>query len=293
MSLLHRLRQHPLRRGMGALALSVCLAGWVWLLWPLLVRPDEPGAPPRLASQAPWWEQLAHSDLPDPAAALKAAPPSLGSTALQAAEWPGRWALNSAGVIQPSADVRRRFDHLLSRLGDQNLLQLRTSMQQQVTEEAGPAAAEQVVVLWDRYLRLQLWPWKTEVELDRPDTWRQALNERSRIRRDLLGPAFAEAFFGADEREFLKWIEARAPAPSSSPLPVEAYGPASREAALSQEWQRWERRLEASRRTLEQVQQAPDLSPEQRRIAMQQHFSAAYEGSERRRAEALLSAGAR
>ena len=281
---------------MGALAFSVCLVGWVWLLWPLLVRPDEPGAPSRLTPQAPRSEQLSRSELPDPAAALEAAPPSLGSTALQAAELPGRWALNSAGEIQPSADLRKRFDHLLSRLGDQNLLQLRASMQQQVTEEAGPAAAEQVVALWDRYLRLLLWPWKTEVELDRPDTWRDALNERSRIRRDLLGPAFAEAFFGADEREFLRWIESRAPAASSalsSPLPVEAHDPASREAALSQEWQRWEQRLEASRRTLEQVQQAPELNPQQRRQAVQRHFAEAYQGNERQRAEALLGAGAK
>lgn len=292
MTLLSHLRRHPLHRRIGALALGLCLLGWAWVLLSWLPQTTVEVAPPLSAQRQP--SELAR--VKSAQELLRVAPPAAGFPPLRTEGLEGSWGLNSAGQLQPSLDLRKRFDHLLSRRGEQNLLQLRASIQQQLATEAEPEAAAQVLGVWDHYLRLQLWPWKTEVALDKPETWRKALSERSRIRRDLLGPSMAEAFYGAEEREFRQWIEARAMA-ASSPLPSEApvalSDSASREAALSEEWQRWERRLEASRRTLEQVQQEPDLTQQQRRQAVQRHFTEAYQGGERQRAEALLSAGAK
>ncbi len=277
---------------MAALALGLCLLGWAWVLLPSRPQTVAEVAPPASAQR-----QLSERALVKSAEQLlRVEPPAAGLLPLRTEGLEGSWGLNSAGQLQPSLKLRKRFDHLLNRLGDQNLLQLRASLQQQLETEAAPEAAAQILGVWDHYLRLQLWPWKTEVALDQPETWRKALSERSRIRRDLLGAAMAEAFYGPEERELRHWIEARATA-ASSPLPIEApmalSDPASREAALSEEWQRWERRLEASRRTLEQVQQEPDLTPQRRREAVQRHFAEAYQGSERQRAEAMLSAGAK
>jgi lipase chaperone LimK len=214
--------------------------------------------------------------------------PSLANTQAD-----GDWGIGPNGQAQPSRALRRRFDYLLLQQGEVALGSLANRIRQQVQSAHGAVAAQQIMALWDNYLLLQQHAWTTQVDMQRPSTWANALAERSTVRRQLLGPAWADAFYGDEDNELRQMI-----AQTSSGLPVSSVAPAHAPTALPDaaqrtaqheaQWQQWEQRLEAARGRVQQLSSAPELSDPQRQEAISSYLSQQFNGAELVRAKALL-----
>lgn len=170
----------------GAVALWV--AGcWVWLAWP-----GEREASP---------EQL-----------LGAQPPSAGAAAAQRLErmdWRASVLLDARGALRLQGLLRQRFDELFAGLRGGSESALREQLDRQLQRELGEAQRLAVLQLWDQYLALRHYNWRVEVDLQRIDTWELALQERHAVREELLGAAWAEAFYGDEERRLRAWVAER------------------------------------------------------------------------------------
>jgi lipase chaperone LimK len=205
----------------------------------------------------------------------------------------GDWGIGANGQAQPSRALRRRFDYLLLQQGEVAMDSLANQIRQQVHKAHGALVAQQIMALWDSYLRLQQHAWTTPVDLQRPETWANALAERSAVRRQTLGPAWADAFYGEEEGELRQMI---AQANSGQPLPsaAQANAPialpdaAERTAAHEAQWQQWEQRLDAARTKVQQLRSAPELSGPQRQEAISSYLGQQFSAAELIRAKALL-----
>ena len=221
-------------------------------------------------------------------AAQPTAPNSLANT-----QPDGDWGISPNGQPQPSMALRRRFDYFLLLQGEQDLGAVAAHIRQQVQAAHGAAAAQQTMAVWDSYLRLQQHRWATQVDMQRRETWAPALAERILVRRQLLGAAWANAFYG-DEEDALQQMIAQANsglpiAPTAqfanpSPLPDAA----QRTAAHQAQWQAWEQRVSAARSHTQQLRSAPELSDPQRSEAINAYINQQFSGSELLRAKALL-----
>jgi lipase chaperone LimK len=235
------------------------------------------------------------ADAPTNLAANGAAQPprpnSLANTQLD-----GDWGIGPNGQPQPSLALRRRFDYFLLLQGEQDLGAVAAHIRQQVQAAHGAAAAQQIMAVWDSYLRLQQHRWATQVDMQRRETWGPALAERSLVRRQLLGAAWAQAFYG-DEEDALGQMMAQA----NSGLPVTATTSATqptdpialpdaaqRMAAHQAQWQQWEQRVDAARSRIVQLRAAPELSDPQRSDAIALYVNQQFNGNELLRAKALL-----
>jgi lipase chaperone LimK len=206
----------------------------------------------------------------------------------------GDWSIGPNGQPQPSMALRRRFDYFLLLQGEVDLSAVAAQIRKQVQAAHGAAAAQQIMALWDSYLRLQQYTWTTHVNMQRRETWAPALAERSAIRRQLLGTAWAEAFY-ADEENALRQMIAQAnsglPVTSATQAadPIALPDAAQRIAAHEAQWQQWEQRLAAARSRVEQLRNAPELSDPQRSEAITTYVNQQFSGSELLRAKALLN----
>jgi lipase chaperone LimK len=243
------------------------------------------GAGSASPAQAPW---------------LAAAPEARidwASTSLAGTQPDGQWAADAHGQLRKDVALRQRFDYFLTLLGEQPLDQLRAGVQQQARADLPPSAVVQLMQLWDRYVQLQQYAFKTTVDLRQPSGWGAALLERQSVRRELLGADVAYAFYAHEERELQSMLArvssgaggsvSREP-PSVSVAPL-ADAP-QREAQLQQEWKEWEQRLDTARVQIQRVQAAPELSAAQRQSALQQLLVSQFpDSSERLRAASLLA----
>jgi len=218
----------------------------------------------------------------------------LQTSSLADTEADGSWSIGANGQAQPNMALRRRFDYLLLLQGERSLAALTAEIQRQVLTAHGALAAQQVVALWHSYLQLQQKQWKTQVDMLRPNTWASALTERSQARRELLGIAWADAFYREEEDALrLQIAKSNGQTVLATPLP-EADLPAAlpdaalRQAEVDAEWQQWQRRLEAARAQVAQLQQAPELSATQRTEAVAAYINSQFSGTELVRAKALL-----
>lgn len=224
-------------------------------------------------------------------------------------DW-GRWV---AGELQPSATLRRRFDYLLTLLGEATPAELRHWIKRELTDTRSASAAQQVLAVWDRYLALQQHRYAVTVRTDDPSTWQAALAERSGVRQQHLGREWAAAFYADEEQQLASHAqEVTAGAPPSqdaglSLLLAERTGGADDAAQLhtrrtqqlgaeaaerlraeDQAWAAWERRLATSRAQLDGLARAPELSAPQRLQAQERLLAEHYQGQELVRARALL-----
>jgi len=219
---------------------------------------------------------------------------SMQTSSLADTQVDGSWSIGANGQAQPSMALRRRFDYLLLLQGERSVAALTAEIQRQVLAAHGALAAQQVVALWHSYLQLQQKQWKTQVDMLRPNTWASALTERSQVRRELLGMAWADAFYREEEDALRQQIaksngQTVAAAPSQEAnLPAVLPDAALRQAEVDAEWQQWRQRLEAARVQIAQLQQAPELSATQRTEAVAAYINSQFSGTELLRAKALL-----
>ncbi|WP_284620572.1 lipase secretion chaperone [Aquabacterium humicola] len=233
---------------------------------------------------------------------------------LRGAEPDGELLATASGALKVSASVRRRFDHLLSTVGELSLPEITALIRRQAEAELPATAVQQLLDLWERYVKLQAYRFRSAVQLDDMATVMPALEERSRVRRELLGPEWAEAFFGDEERALREQV-ARASSgllqePASLPLlPAAARRPASTDDLQLVHQQRvatlgvevaerlrevdrqqadWDRRLEQVRAVVEVLRRSPELADVARGAAIARHIELHFDASERLRARALL-----
>lgn len=304
----------------GAVLCAAGVAGLVALLAPSPAI--QPPAQPSVAqsSAGPGWSLLAlgGADRPSANAAPQAprppvAPEDLWHTlltdgSLRGAELDGAWGAWDGRRLTPSADLRRRFDQLLTTLGETRPDELRLLVAWLAERDLGAPGAQAVLEVWDRYLKLQQHAFRETMDLGRPERWASVLQERQWVRRELLGMAWADAFYREEETALRQRLD-RPPQTQDAAEPVwTAAAPAGlapqawhheRVAALGQEaadrlqaeeraQAEWEQRLTTARSTIERLSRAPELSPGQRQEAVQNWLNQHFQGSERLRASALL-----
>ena len=141
------------------------------------------------------------------------------------------------------------------------------------------------------------------------------------MRREYLGPAWAEAFYAAEEAQLRADLAAlgspRAPTGTSTSTRTDAlhapadptdaqararlhqqrvmqYGEeaARRLAELDATEAEWQRRLGQARREIARIEQSPELSGPQRLDAVERYLGEAFTPGEQRRARALLALSA-
>lgn len=304
----------------GAVLCAAGVAGLVALLAPSPAI--QPPAQPSVAqsSAGPGWSLLAlgGADRPSANAAPQAprppvAPEDLWHTlltdgSLRGAELDGAWGAWDGRRLTPSADLRRRFDQLLTTLGETRPDELRLLVAWLAERDLGPPGAQAVLEVWDRYLKLQQHAFRETMDLGRPERWASVLQERQWVRRELLGVAWADAFYREEETALRQRLDPPPPTQNATEPVWTAAAPAGlapqawhheRVAALGQEaadrlqaeeraQAEWEQRLTTARSTIERLSRAPELSPGQRQAAVQNWLNQHFQGSERLRASALL-----
>jgi lipase chaperone LimK len=229
---------------------------------------------------------------------------------LRGTDLDGDWGTWAGDRLQPGLSLRRRFDYLLTGTGEVEPAELRHWIEQQLTLERGIDAARQVLDVWDRYLALQQRRFETAWKPDDPASWAGVMAERSKVRRDLLGAPWAQAFYADEERDFATLAARRsaAPAAPASPSPslltpdAAAQTPelhAARSAQFGAEgaerlraedaaWAHWEQRIADARAALQAIAQRPELSAPQREQALQDELARRFSGTELQRAHAIL-----
>lgn len=303
-------------RAVGAVVGVAGVAGLLFLLAP------SPAVPPSAAHRSadPGWSLLAlgGADNPQANAAQQAPRPSvapedlwhtlLTEGSLRGAELDGAWGAWDGQRLMPHADLRRRFDQLLTTLGETRPDELRQLVAWLAERDLGAPGAQAVLEVWDRYLKLQQHAFRETMDLNRPERWASVLQERQLVRRDVLGMAWADAFYREEETALRQRLD-RTPENQGAAEPAwTAAAPAGLEpqawhrervAALGQEaadrlqteeraQAEWEQRLTTARSTIERLSRAPELSPGQQQEAVQNWLNQHFQGSERLRASALL-----
>jgi hypothetical protein len=75
---------------------------------------------------------------------------------LRGADLDGGWGNWNGQQLLPSRDLRRRFDQLLTTVGEAEPDELRAQLVAWLAErDLGPQGAQEVLAVWDRYLKLQ------------------------------------------------------------------------------------------------------------------------------------------
>ena len=235
---------------------------------------------------------------------------------LKGAEPDGVLAADASGRLLVSMSVRRRFDHLLSASGELTPAEITGLLQSQAFAELPGTAVGELMDLWQQYLALLSQRFEHGVDAAGEASVSAALEERSRVRRQLLGPAWADAFFGAEERALRERLSitlselkpasdgalaapipriAQRPTPGIDPHALyrsraAALGPrvAERLGELDREESAWDRRLALARSHINGLEHDSATPLPARRLAIDQYLAEHFNGHELIRARALL-----
>lgn len=221
----------------------------------------------------------------------------------------GDWCVNAQQQFHPCEGLRQRIEYYLLGLGEVGIADIRTLIEDEARQAHGPALAAQVMALFDQYWQIRTYDWKSHfVQSDR-STWMPVFEEQRAVRRQILGQAWAEAFFQEEEKHFQEYyaqLEAgQAPpadpgepvaqmAPGKDPQAVRAdrvakYGEDAADLAkVDADWSDWDHRLAAARAERERLLIAPNLSELQRQHEMWRYVEDNFKNNERGRVKALL-----
>lgn len=110
----------------------------------------------------------------------------------------GAVTLDPNGRVRPDLELRRLFDYFLSALGERDVAAIRALLLDHVRALHGEAVAAEVAALFDRYVDYQ----QALAAMNAPpgESLRARLERVRDLRRRLLEPGMAEAFFGDEER---------------------------------------------------------------------------------------------
>jgi len=281
-------------RGLGWASVGIAAAA---VLLQALWRPQSVPAPaPQVAATA---VATPHPLDPTPAAQRHRlrGPEAFGQwieaeSSLRGTELDGSWDVDTRGEFKPTLALRRRFDHLLTLIGEARVEELTAFIGHEVQAWGGPAARTQVLQAWERYLALQRHPFRMPVQLNDRNALLAALGERQQVRRQLLGPVLAEAFFAAEEAELQALLQhgVRSEAQAASPIDPARLDAQARQRLQQEEaaWADWERRLAQARQDVQALQAEHQLSDPQRQAAIDQLLAQRFAPGEAVRVRALL-----
>ncbi len=283
-----------LAAGSGA-ALLLALINWTLIEEAPAARPEPPQQ--RSAAQ-PAAATARDAAVPNPARATGPRDAAVFErwmnehSSLRGVELDGAWEARADGQLQPTIALRRRFDQLLSLLGEATLDELHGFIAYDVENLAGPEAAQRVLDVWQRYVMLQQHAFRSHPDMRDRRTWAAALAERQQVRRQLLGADVAAAFYADDEQQLQALIQGQPPV---APAPLQAVNraqlaPDALERLRKEEaaWADWERRLADARRELAALNGQAQLSPLQRGEAMDRFIAQRFDSGEATRVRALL-----
>lgn len=120
-----------------------------------------------------------------------AAPPSL-----KGAELDGEVSWYADGSVRLDLALRRRFDHLLSALGEVSLAQVRSRLETELTPSAPVAQVRAVMAVFDRYVAYL----EAVGRLQAAAEPKKRLEQLHALRVEKLGAELARAFFDDEER---------------------------------------------------------------------------------------------
>lgn len=276
---------------------ALVLAAW---LWSDIDDPDPPRAQalasPAAQPQAPAHPVLASLGAAAPSASAPRSPEDFEhwleeKSSLRGVSLDGAWDIDSEGRLQPTMALRRRFDQLLSLVGEATLDEITAYVEHDVTALAGHAAAQQVLDVWRRYVELQKHAFNLQVDMRDRNTWAPAQAERQQVRRRVLGEQVTRAFY-AEEDAMLQAVLAAPPAATvsfqsidkSTLTPDAAQRLRQEEAA----WADWERRLGDARREQAALQSHEEMSQAQRDEALSRYIGQRFKADELVRVHDLL-----
>jgi len=304
------------RRALIPVALALLGAATLWLLQPADRAPSQAAAPVFTDwNFNPFAEGQPLAGVQHNADAARAADEARvrvlkvwENGSLRGSDLDGDWGHWVDGQLQPSNSLRRRFDYLLTALGEVRPTDLRHWIEQEVSAQMSAGSARQVLAVWDRYLTLQQHAFKQQANPNDAATWQPALAERTAARRQILGADWAEAFYGDEERAFVAFTEQLTAQRSASAQPtqvdlltgppseqlqaqrVQQFGAEAAERLRAEDtaWAEWERRLHSARQQMQTLAAAPELSALQRNQAQETYLAQNFSGHELVRARALL-----
>lgn len=195
-------RQRP---GRFILAAAVLIALGSFVAWQRgrVADSEATSPPPQAAAESP-------SNLVPPTTAAPASAPRNATTDARTtttADWPaslrdsepdGAVTLDASGRVRASIELRRLFDYFLSAIGERDVAAIRALLLDHVRALHGDAVASAVAALFDRYVDYQ----QALAAMNAPlgESLRARLERVRDLRRRLLDPAMADAFFGDEER---------------------------------------------------------------------------------------------
>jgi lipase chaperone LimK len=213
------------------------------------------------------------------------------SSSLRGATLDGSWGdLDSNGRLKPERAIRRRFDQLLTLVGEKPLPEISAWVQAQSAAALGPQGGAELVRLWKNYLALQQEPLRSAVDLGDRKTWAAAQAERQGQRVRHLGFEWARAFFAEEEAALAALMQSPPAAGAQALIDPATLTPSQREAWLQAQADTadWERRMAQARQNWASLQQQPQWSETQRQAQLQAHLESHFNADERRRVRALL-----
>lgn len=221
----------------------------------------------------------------------------------------GDWCVVSARLT-PCGELRKRFEYYILGLGEVTIEDIKALVADEARRAHGDQMAADIMAIWDKYWQLRTYAWRNKFEQSDRSSWMPVFEEQRSVRRQILGPEWAKAFFEADEANFKQYyaqLESGLPpppdpgepvpqmAPGKDPAAVHAervarYGQAAadRLAKADEEWADWERRLAGARTEWERLKASPNLSDAQRKQDMQAYINANFKPDEHLRVQALL-----
>lgn len=221
----------------------------------------------------------------------------------------GDWCVVSARLT-PCGELRKRFEYYILGLGEVTIEDIKALVADEARRAHGDQMAADIMAIWDKYWQLRTYAWRNKFEQSDRSSWMPVFEEQRSVRRQILGPEWAKAFFEADEANFKQYyaqLESGLPpppdpgepvpqmAPGKDPAAVHAervarYGQAAadRLAKADEEWADWERRLAGARAEWERLKASPNLSDAQRKQDMQAYINANFKPDEHLRVQALL-----
>lgn len=113
----------------------------------------------------------------------------------------GALTVDAAGQFVASPEVRRFFDYFLAASGELPAAELRARIVGAIEARLHPDAAQAAIALLDRYLEFRRQARALAVRGVVPSDLQQRFAVLHKLRRDVLGPTAAEAFFGREEQQ--------------------------------------------------------------------------------------------
>lgn len=198
-------RQTAIALAAGALALAVALVGLRPVQGPAAPATAQAtdASPPKL--EGFWlWGLAALQARPVETSASASPPAPPRPVVRRPSTHPDEWSVQD-GLLRPTSLLRERFDRMRKGRTAADDQKLRAQVLREAQAAHGADLARQIIGLWDLYIGIEHYPWETRLDLQDRSTWQPASDERQTVQARRLGYAWAQAFYG-DENRFLQQL---------------------------------------------------------------------------------------